>query len=87
MSEINIKASTIIRELLILLGIFVFAFLLNVYAITQYDGQWSELVTQLHVVLYLTLILFVLISVIRVIVWGIIKLVQKYGTSRQQQNA
>ena len=87
MSELNIKVSTIIRELLILLGIFAFAFLFNVYAITQHDGQWSELVTQLHIVLYLTLILFVLITVIRGIVWGIIKLVRKYLNGSQQQNA
>ncbi|TVQ73703.1 MAG: hypothetical protein EA363_02865 [Balneolaceae bacterium] len=71
MKDIVIKAKVVKRELMVLLAAFVLSFLLNIYAIIVYDGQWSELLTQFHVVILLTLFLYFLALLIRLIYLGV----------------
>jgi len=78
MKDLTIKASSIIRELLIFAGMLVAAFLTNVYAIWVHDGQWGELISQLHIVLLLSVVYYVLLVVIRLIIRGIMLLVKRF---------
>lgn len=75
MKDITIKASTIRRELYVLLAMLILAFLTNVYAIISYGGQWSELISQLHIVVALTIFYYIFVGIIRLIVAGIRKLI------------
>lgn len=70
MKDIVIKERVIKRESILLLGMFVVAFLMNVYAIIVHDGKWSELVSQLHIVVLLVLFFYVLFLLIRLVYWG-----------------
>ncbi|GEM_PF-1604122 len=71
MKDFVIKAKVVKRELMILLGAFVLSFFSNIYAIIVHDGQWSELLSQLHVVVLLTLFLYFLVLLIRLIYLGV----------------
>ena len=71
MKDIVVKEKVIRRELILLGMMFLVAILMNVYAIVVHLGQWTELVSQLHVVGFLTLFLYALILLIRLIYWGI----------------
>jgi hypothetical protein len=53
------------RELAIWLIFFVGAFGLNWYAISVYDGNWSELFTQLHVVVLLSVAFYIITALFR----------------------
>ncbi len=46
------------REMIILLSCFAIAMILNIIGILKYDTSWKELVTQLHVVLLVTAVLY-----------------------------
>lgn len=74
MREFTIKGSSIIREILIWVGLLILAFFTNVYAISVYDGQWSELRTQLHIVLLLSLVYYLVVALIRAFVFGAVVL-------------
>ncbi len=65
MKVIEIKAGVIKRELMLLWVMLVVAFVMNVNAIVVHDGQWSKLVSQLHIVVLLTLFLYLLVLLIR----------------------
>ena len=71
MKDIVVKERVIKRELVLLLGMFVVAFLMNVYAIIIHDGKWSELLSQLHIVLLITFFLYLLALLVRLIWWGL----------------
>ncbi len=71
MKDIVVKASVIKRELILLGVLFFVAFLMNGLAIVVHQGQWSELLSQLHVVVLLTLFLYLLVLLMRLIFWGI----------------
>ena len=65
------------RELFILLGCFVAAFFVNVGAIIAYDRPWIELISQIGFVFFITGGIYVLLAVLRLLVWGIIKIFKK----------
>jgi hypothetical protein len=71
MKDIVIKERVVKRELILLLGMFVVAFLMNIYAIIVHGGNWSELVSQLHIVGLLTLFFYVLVLLVRLVWWGL----------------
>ncbi|MDG5767707.1 hypothetical protein QA596_09540 [Balneolales bacterium ANBcel1] len=77
MKEIRIKVSSIWREVLIWVIMLAVAFLTNVYAIRTYDGQWSELISQLHIVLLLSVVYYVLLAVLRLIIRGVYLLISR----------
>jgi len=70
MKDIVVKTGVIKRELMLLGVMFVVAFVMNVYAIVVHQGQWSELLSQLHIVVLLTLFLYALVLLIRLVYWG-----------------
>ena len=55
------------REAVILLVLFLVACLINLIAIISYHTAWSELITELPRVIILTLILYALTGVIRIL--------------------
>lgn len=65
MNDLHIPASVLKREFKIWLALLATAFASNVYAIVAYGGQWNELVTQIHVVLILSVAFYALSWVLR----------------------
>ncbi|MDX9924493.1 MAG: hypothetical protein RBS48_06970 [Ignavibacteriaceae bacterium] len=65
MKDIVIEKKLFIRELLVLLVLFIVVNIVNIYSIIKYDTSWFELISQLHIVLIITLLLYLLISVFR----------------------
>lgn len=85
MKDIQIKSSSIKREIIICLILFAASNLLNGYAILLHDGTWSELITQLHVVLVVSVVLYLFLAMIRGIMYGIRSLVRKRKTRTETQ--
>jgi len=65
MKDVIIKKKFFIRELWALLILFIAVNLVNVYSIINYETSWYELISQLHIVLIITLLLYFLIGVFR----------------------
>ena len=55
------------RELILWLSAFIISNLLNVYSIVHYHTQWKELFTQLGYVFVLSLIIYAVVAVIRLV--------------------
>ena len=77
MKDIVITGKMIRRELCVLLGCFVAAFFVNVGAIISYDRPWSELYSQIGFVIFMTIGIYVLLAVLRLIVCLLTKLLKK----------
>ncbi len=77
MKDSIITAKTKKRELYYLLAAFVIAFFLNILSIIIYHTQWKELVTQLGTVLILTVVLYFVILLLRLLIRGIARLFGK----------
>jgi len=68
MKDLVIKGKWIRRELIILSILLLIAVIINIIGIVQHNTKWIELLSQLHVVVLLTIILYVLLWVIRLII-------------------
>lgn len=68
MKDIIITQKNIKKESIFLLGSLMAAILLNVYAVLKYNTDWSELYTQFHIILLLSVVIYVLIVLLRIIV-------------------
>jgi hypothetical protein len=77
MRDIVIPSRVIKRELIILLVSLVSAFLLNIYSIIKYGTSWKELYNQIHVVLGVALLIYVLVLLFRLIISPIFRLFTK----------
>ncbi|MBQ2965690.1 MAG: hypothetical protein IJE11_01585 [Bacteroidales bacterium] len=77
MKDIVISSKHIRRELWIFLGCIVAMELVNVYAIADYGGKWSELVMSLGFVVAAAVVAYAVVAVVRLIVYGIVKLIKK----------
>ena len=77
MKDIVITERMIRRELLVLLGCFVVACLVNAGAIIAYDRPWSELYSQIGFVIFITGGIYVLLAVFRLLVWLVAKIFKK----------
>ncbi len=86
MKDIVIKAEVVKRELLFLLAVFVLSFFLNIYAIIVHDGQWSELFSQFHIVVLLTLFFYLLSLLVRFVYLGV-KSVWRFFFSKGDKHA
>ena len=51
--------------------------LVNVYAIVDYGGKWSELVMSLGFVVAAAVVAYIVVAVVRLIIYGIVKLIKK----------
>ena len=69
MKDIIISKKRIKIELLIWLCCFGVAVLLNIYAVIKYNSNWLELITQLHIVILLSLVIYVVLGLFRVLIW------------------
>lgn len=67
MKDIVIKGSDIRRELYILLGSFIAACAVNIGTIIAYDRPWSELYSQIGYVVFLSIIIYFLLFIIRML--------------------
>lgn len=77
MKDIVISSKHVRRELWIFLGCIVAMELVNVYAIADYGGKWSELVMSLGFVVAAAVVAYAVVAVVRLIVYGIVKLIKK----------
>jgi hypothetical protein len=68
MKDIIISTSRIKKELTWLIGSFIFSIIFNIYSIIRYDTGWKELFTQIHVLLILTLLVYFLLLLLRLLV-------------------
>jgi hypothetical protein len=80
MKDITIKGVCIKRELWVFLGVFIFAFGLNIYSIIHYKTSWSELYTHLYIVVLMSIFIYCVIAGIRIVVALISKLFRKKAT-------
>lgn len=76
MKDISISGKRIIAELKWLLGCFIAAILFNVYSIIRYQTSWAEFFTSIHVVLILSIVLYVLLLFFR----GLFSLIIRFST-------
>lgn len=75
MKDIIIKSTTLKREIIIWIVALCCAVALNIYAIVKYDASWIELLTQLPVIILLSVLIYLLIIVVRGIAKTILKIV------------
>jgi hypothetical protein len=69
MKDIVISGRRILRELLLYAGCFVAALAVNVYSIVHFKTEWKELFTTLHITLAVAGVLFVVLALLRAIVF------------------
>ena len=79
MRDIVIGQARIKREVLVLSMCFLAAEILNVYAIATKGTEWSELFTQLHIALAVAIVLYLVLGLIRLLVFGFLRLVRGAG--------
>ncbi len=77
MKAILITGDKIKSELFRFAVIFLISFLINVYSIIAYNTKWSELYTQLLVVLALAAVIYLIYSIIRIVYYFIKKYFKK----------
>lgn len=77
MKDIVIKERHVKRELWIFLACVVVMELVNVYAIMDYDGRWSEAVMSLGFVVVAAVVMYAVIALFRLMVYGIMKLIKR----------
>ena len=80
MQDIVITKKRIKKELVFLIISFVIALIMNVYAIISYKTQWIELLTTLHITIFLSVFLYFLIAILRGLWWLIYSLYLKIKT-------
>lgn len=76
MKEITLSTRRQKIELWILLGSFVIANLLNLWAIKSYNASMSEMATSFFYVLTFTVVLYALTVIVRLAIYGIARLVK-----------
>jgi len=75
MEDIVIKKNTLKREIFIWSVSLVIAFGLNAYAIIKYDSPWAELLTQIPVIILISVVIYFLQVVIRGIFKTLVKII------------
>ena len=77
MKDILITGKAVRRELFILLGCFVAAFCINAGAIIGYGRPAQELFTMIGYVLFITLLVYLLLWIVRLLILAIASLFRK----------
>lgn len=77
MKDIVIPSQKVKREAWIFLGCFIFAFLLNIAAIIIYKTPWYEAFTQIGYVIVIAVVLYLLMALIRFLIFVIGKLFKR----------
>ena len=71
MKDIVVSEKTIKTEVKLWVGSLIVAFLINVLAIILYASNWIEVFTQFHIVLILSIVIYVLLGLGRILKRGI----------------
>ena len=74
MKDIVIRGKDIRREFIVMFCCFIMAMLLNAVAIIVYDRPWSELYSQIGYVVFLSICIYMLLAVVRAVIYGILSL-------------
>lgn len=77
MKDIVISERRIKRELWVFLACVVAMEMVNIYAVFEYGGKWTEIFTSLGFVVTSALCLYAVIAVVRLIISGISGLIKK----------
>jgi putative effector of murein hydrolase len=77
MKDVLISGRRIARELQIFLGCIVLALALNIYAIHEYNTQWKELWTTLHITLAVAIVVYVLLGILRFLIGGLSRIFRR----------
>ncbi len=77
MKDIIIPSTLIRKELIWFLASFILSVIFNIYSIIRYDSAWKELITQIHVVLILSVIFYFMILLVRLLARLILKMVKR----------
>ena len=77
MKDIVIKGKDIRREFIVMFCCFIMAMMVNTAAIITYDRPWSELYSQIGYVIFMSVCIYILLAVVRVIVYCILSLLRK----------
>jgi hypothetical protein len=80
MKDIIIPAKRIRTEIRWLLASLALAFILNIYSIIKFGSSWTELVTSLHVVILMSLVIYVLLVFLR----GLASLLIRFSSGRKK---
>lgn len=65
------------KELIILLGCFILAFLLNIAAIIIYQSPWVEVISQIGYVVLAGLVIYVLLLLLRLLIFSVKVLIRR----------
>lgn len=74
MKDIHIKAIQIRKEIIIWAVCLAASIGLNIYSIAKYETDWSELIGQLHIVLMISLLIYFLVVIFRLMVHAILRI-------------
>jgi hypothetical protein len=73
MKHIIIPYTALKTELIWFLAVWIFTNLLNIYAILFYNTKWIELITYQPLVIFISLVLYLIVSFIRLLIYTIKK--------------
>ncbi|MBO4764802.1 MAG: hypothetical protein J5508_03725 [Bacteroidales bacterium] len=68
MKDLVISGKKVKRELLIALGCFICAVLINIICIIVYHSHWHEIFTQIGFTVFVAIALYVLLLIVRLII-------------------
>ena len=77
MKDIVISKKQIKRELLVFLGCVAAMELLNIYAIIDYDGKWSEAFLSIGFVTVAAVVVYLVLAIIRLSVYALVRIFKK----------
>ncbi len=67
MKDILIQGKKIKNEITVWLICFAISIIFNIYAISKYDTAWYEILTQLHIVILLSILFYLIILPVRIV--------------------
>ena len=80
MKDIVITGNTLRRELLVLAGCFGFAVLFDLFSIIKYHRPFVELFQTIGYIITITVVVYLILAILRMIVWGVRALVKIVST-------
>jgi len=73
MKNIVIPYTALKTELIWFLSVWIFTNLLNIFAILFYNTKWIELITYQPMVIFISVVLYLIVSLVRLIMYTIKK--------------
>lgn len=77
MKDLIITSRRLKKEIYILSTCFIIAFLINIFSIIAFKTPWYEIFTQIGYVLVITIILYLLVAIVRVVAFLIKKMITR----------